>query len=210
MTLVGLNQDLNRVVPKDRAGVPLQRPDRHGLSRQRPRGRSAGRIAQRHDRLDSADARRRRRRAGRRAGLRLVALAPADDGSVPAGGAAIPERSRTWVDLSPPLGLANGPAALAAIQAHGLMLLGVGVDRHVDALDCRHAVCPSRPAHEPGHRLWRSRRRNDRRCRRDRRLRGRGKSDAGPWRRRAVCHRQRRLDGAWTDHRRSDVCRLTR
>ena len=80
------------------AAVSLQRPHRHRLSCERSRCRTIGWIVQSHGQVNSAHAGRGRRRAHRRADLRLVAFTPTYDGSVSAGRAAISERSRTrWI-----------------------------------------------------------------------------------------------------------------
>ena len=108
MTLVGLNNDLNRVVPQvGQAFRSSDRTDIAFLASGLAVGLLVGLLSL-TDRPDSADARRRRRRAGRRAGLRLAALAPADDGSVPAGGAAIPDAIWDLAGLSPPSGWPAG------------------------------------------------------------------------------------------------------
>jgi len=126
MTLVGLKQDLSRVVP--RIGQPLRLSDRTDIAF----------LA-----------------AGLAVGL-LVGLISLTAGSIPltlggGGGALVaglicgwlysrrpmmgalpPAAQQTLADLGlglfvAAIGLANGPAAVAAIQAHGFMLLGVGV-----------------------------------------------------------------------------------
>ena len=126
MTLVGLNQHLNRVVP--RVGQPFRSGDRTDIAF----------LA-----------------SGIAIGL-LVGLLSLTVGSIPltlggGGGALVaglvcgwlrsrrptmgafpPAAQQSLVDLGlggfvAAIGLANGPAALAAIQAHGLMLLGVGI-----------------------------------------------------------------------------------
>jgi len=126
MTLVALNQDLNRLVP--RIGQPIRVADRTDIAF------FAGGLA---------------------AGL-LVGLLSVTIGSVPltlggGGGALIagllcgwlrsrrptfgafpPAAQQSLIDLGlggfiAAIGLASGPAALAAIEAHGLLLLGVGV-----------------------------------------------------------------------------------
>jgi putative transport protein len=126
MTLVALNEDLKRVVPK--VGQALRASDRTDIAF----------LA-----------------AGLAVGL-LVGLLGVTIGSVPltlggGGGALIaglvcgwlrsrrptmgafpPQAQQTLSDIGlggfiASIGLASGPAALAAIQAHGLLLLGVGV-----------------------------------------------------------------------------------
>lgn len=126
MTLVGLNDNLNRVVPK--IGQAFRSSDRTDIAY------LAGGLA---------------------VGL-LVGLLSLTIGSIPltlggGGGALIaglvcgwlrsrrpimgsfpPAAQQSLTDLGlggfvAAIGLANGPAALAAIQAHGLMLLGAGV-----------------------------------------------------------------------------------
>lgn len=126
MTLVGLTHDLNRVVPK--IGQPFRSSDRTDVAY------LAGGIA---------------------VGL-LVGLLSLTIGSIPltlggGGGALIAGLAFGWLRSRRPImgsfppaaqqsltdlglggfvaaiGLANGPAALTAIQAHGLMLLAVGV-----------------------------------------------------------------------------------
>ena len=126
MTLVGVTQNLNRVVP--RLGEPLRSSDRTDLA-----------FAA----------------AGLAVGW-LVGLLSLTVGSVPltlggGGGALVaglvcgwlrsrrptigafpPSAQKTLIDIGlagfvASIGLANGPAALAAIQANGLLLLGAGV-----------------------------------------------------------------------------------
>lgn len=126
MTLVALNQDLNRLVPK--VGQPLRSVDRTDIAF----------LA-----------------SGLAGGL-LIGLLGLTIGSVPltlggGGGALIaglvcgwlrsrrpaigafpPAAQQSLIDLGlggfiAAIGLASGPAALAAIQTHGLLLLGVGV-----------------------------------------------------------------------------------
>ncbi len=126
MTLVALNQDLNRLVP--RIGQPLRSADRTDIAF----------LA-----------------SGLSAGL-LIGLLSFTIGSVPltlggGGGALVaglvagwlrsrrptigafpPAAQQSLIDLGlggfiAAIGLASGPAALAAVQAHGLLLLGVGV-----------------------------------------------------------------------------------
>ncbi|HSV23982.1 MAG TPA: TrkA C-terminal domain-containing protein, partial [Xanthobacteraceae bacterium] len=126
MTLIGLNQHLNRVVP--RVGQPFRSSDRTDIAF----------LA-----------------SGIAIGL-LVGLLSLTIGSIPltlggGGGALVaglvcgwlrsrrptmgafpPAAQQSLADLGlggfvAAIGLANGPAALAAIQAHGLMLLGVGI-----------------------------------------------------------------------------------
>ena len=126
MTLIGLNQHLNRVVP--RVGQPFRSSDRTDIAF----------LA-----------------SGIAIGL-LVGLLSLTVGSIPltlggGGGALVaglvcgwlrsrrptmgafpPAAQQSLADLGlggfvAAIGLANGPAALAAIQAHGLMLLGVGI-----------------------------------------------------------------------------------
>jgi aspartate-alanine antiporter len=126
LTLVAVAQDLNRLLP--RLGQPLRSVDRTDIAF------LAGALA---------------------VGL-LVGLFSVSVGSVPltlgGGGAALvagliggwlrsrrptfgafpPAAQQTLVDLGlggfiASIGLASGPAALAAIQAHGVLLLGVGV-----------------------------------------------------------------------------------
>jgi putative transport protein len=126
MTLVGLTHDLNRVVPR------------------------VGQAFRSSDRTDVAFL-----ASGLAVGL-LVGLFSLTIGSVPltlggGGGALVaglvcgwlrsrrptigafpPAAQQSLVDLGlggfvAAIGLANGPAALAAIQAHGLMLLGAGI-----------------------------------------------------------------------------------
>ena len=125
MTLVGLNKDLERILPK--VGQALRSGDRTDIAF----------LA-----------------IGLAIGL-LVGLLSLTIGSVPltlggGGGALVaglvcgwlrsrrptmgafpPAAQQTLIDIGlggfvAAIGLANGPAALAAIQAHGLMLLGVG------------------------------------------------------------------------------------
>ena len=126
VTLIGLNQHLNRVVP--RVGQPFRSSDRTDVAF----------LA-----------------SGIAIGL-LVGLLSLTVGSIPltlggGGGALVaglvcgwlrsrrptmgafpPAAQQSLADLGlggfvAAIGLANGPAALAAIQAHGLMLLGVGI-----------------------------------------------------------------------------------
>lgn len=126
MTLVGLTHDLNRVVPK--IGQPFRSSDRTDVAY------LAGGIA---------------------VGL-LVGLLSLTIGSIPltlggGGGALIAGLAFGWLRSRRPImgsfppaaqqsltdlglggfvaaiGLANGPAALTAIEAHGLMLLAVGI-----------------------------------------------------------------------------------
>jgi AspT/YidE/YbjL antiporter-like protein len=126
MTLVGLAHDLNRVAPK------------------------AGQAFRLSDRTDIVFL-----TSGLAVGL-LVGLLSLTIGSIPltlgsGGGALIaglvcgwlrsrrpmigafpPAAQQSLIDIGlggfvAAIGLANGPAALAAIQAHGLMLLGVGI-----------------------------------------------------------------------------------
>jgi putative transport protein len=126
MTLVGLNQDLDRLVPK--IGQPFRSSDRTDIAF----------LA-----------------SGLAAGL-LIGLLSLTIGSIPltlggGGGALVAGLVCGWLRSRRPtmgafppaaqqslsdlglggfvaaIGLANGPAALAAIQAHGLLLLGVGV-----------------------------------------------------------------------------------
>ena len=102
MTLVGLSQDLNRVVP--RVGQPIRAGDRTDIAFLAT-GLAVGLLGwpAEHDRwLNSANPRRRWRRIGRWAGMRMVALAPAHHGGIPAGGAAISDRPRAREDLSLP------------------------------------------------------------------------------------------------------------
>ena len=126
MTLVGLKQDLNRVIPK--VGQPLRSSDQTDIAFMT---------------------------AGLAVGL-LIGLLSFKLGSIPltlggGGGALIaglvcgwlrsrrptmgafpPQAQKTLIDIGlggfvAAIGLANGPAALSAIQAHGFMLLGAGV-----------------------------------------------------------------------------------
>jgi aspartate-alanine antiporter len=126
LTLVGLNQALNRLVP--RVGQPIRSMDRTDIAYF----------------------------AGGLAGGLLVGLLGLTIGSVPltlggGGGALVagllcgwlrsrrptfgafpPAAQQSLTDLGlggfiAAIGLASGPAALAAVQAHGLLLLGVGV-----------------------------------------------------------------------------------
>jgi putative transport protein len=126
MTLVGTSDDIKRVVPK--VGQPLSARDRADIAF----------LA-----------------LGLAAGL-LVGLLSYNVGSVPltlggGGGALIaglvcgwlharkpimgaipPASQQTLIDIGlggfiAAIGLANGPAALSAIQAHGLMLVGIGI-----------------------------------------------------------------------------------
>ena len=99
------------------------------------------------------------------------------------------------------IGLANGPAALAAIQAHGLLLLGMGVVVTLGSADRRHPCGASHPAHEPDHHLRCARRRDDGGCRGHRMLRTRRQPDAGARRRRALCGRKRAFDRPRPGHR---------
>jgi putative transport protein len=56
------------------------------------------------------------------------------------------------------IGLANGPAAIAAIRSHGLLLL-IGHGRYARSVDDRDHRGASYPVPEPGHHLWRARER---------------------------------------------------
>ena len=147
MTLVGLNDALKRVVPL--IGQPFRSSDRTDIAF------LAGGLA-----------------VGLLVGLLSVTIGPipltlgGGGGALVAGlvcgwlrsrrptmGAFPPAAQQSLTDLGlggfvAAIGLASGPAAVAAIQAHGLMLSGRGHRRDADAPDHRHAVRAPRSAHE--------------------------------------------------------------
>ena len=131
----------------------------------------------------------------------------------PTMGALPPAAQQTLSDLGlggfiAAIGLGNGLAAWSAIQAHGLLLVGMGVVVTLVPLTVAERWSPTICWQKSGRDLRCAGRRHDRRCRRDRCLRRRREQDAGARRRRALRSRQRRADGARTDRRRCDVLRL--
>ena len=92
------------------------------------------------------------------------------------------------------IGLANGPAALTAIQSHGVQLLSLGVVVTLVPLTIATIVADRVLHLNSSHHLRRARGSDDRGRGRHRMLRTGGQSDAGPWGCRALCGRKRTPD----------------
>ncbi len=107
------------------------------------------------------------------------------------------------------IGLANGPAAIAAIQTHGLLLLSLGHRRYAGSADGGDPCGASHPAHEPGHHLWRARRSDDGGCGRHGKLRTGRQPDAGARGRGALCGRQCAADDPRAGHRHAHLFGMT-
>ena len=169
MTLVGLKQDLSRVIP--RIGQPFRSNEQTdvaflagGLV-----GRADFWIVQSENRRGRADPRRRGRRVDCRPRLRLAPLPQARDGRVSAGRAAVLCRNRTWgICRVHRLGQrASRPDRDSDSWAD---VAGGGYDRDAHAAHHRHVVRAASSAHESCDYLWRARRSHDRRRRCDRLL----------------------------------------
>ena len=208
MTLVGLYDDLKRVVPL--VGQPFRSSDRTDIAY------LTGGLA-----------------VGLLVGLLSVKIGPIPLTLGGGGGALVAGLVAGWLRSRRPtmgafppaaqqsladLGLAGFVAAIGLASRSGrggshsgswAHAVGRGHRRDADAPDHRHTVRSPRSAHESRHHLWRSRRGHDGRRSRRRLLRGRAESNPGPWRGGALRHCQCRLDGPRADHRWSDFCRMS-
>jgi hypothetical protein len=207
-TLVGLTEDLNRVVPM--IGQPIRLRDRTDIAFLT---------------------------IGFALGL-LVGLLGITVGSVPltlggGGGALVAGLVCGWLRARRPTMGAFPPAAQQTVSDLGLggFVAAIGMAgragrpsgnssewadvarcgnrRHADPHGGRNAVRASRVAHESGCHLRVACRRHDGRRRGKRRVRRCREPDPGARRRCALCHRQRRPDCAWTDHRGAHLCQMS-